>query len=122
MRVRRGLYATVLRGVSPAKAAVDPYLIATKLANDAVIAYHAALQFQGKAYSVSQRYTYLSCRRRRPFRFHHAEFVPVQLPTPLRRPKVTGSAATTIHQQVEFEQNPMNRMHVPPILTKVHRH
>ncbi len=85
VRVRRGLYATVPRGVSPAKAAVDPYLVATKLVSNAVVAYHAALQFHGRAYSVSQRYTYHSRRRARPFRFRQAQFVPVQVPAALRR-------------------------------------
>lgn len=85
LRVRRGLYATVLRGVSPAKAVVDPYLVATKLADDAVVAYHAALQFHGKTYSVSQRFTYLAHRRASPFRFRQTEFVSVQVPAALRR-------------------------------------
>jgi predicted transcriptional regulator of viral defense system len=85
LRVRRGLYATVLRGISSARAAVDPYLVATKLADDAIVAYHAALQFHGKAYSVSQRFTYLARRRARPFRFRQTQFVPVQVPAALRR-------------------------------------
>lgn len=98
VRVRRGLYATVPRGVSPAKALVDPYLVATKLAADAVVAYHAALQFHGKAYSVSQRYTYLSRRRARSFRFRQAEFVPVQVPAALRRLRdVTGGILEQRH-------------------------
>ena len=85
VRVRRGLYATVPRGVDPKAAVVDPYLVVTKLADDAVVAYHAALQFHGKAYSVLNRFTYLSRRRARSFRFRQAEFVPVQLPAPLRQ-------------------------------------
>ncbi|MGQ0506811.1 MAG: type IV toxin-antitoxin system AbiEi family antitoxin domain-containing protein [Myxococcaceae bacterium] len=84
VRVRRGLYATVPRGVNAAAAAIDPYLVATRLAADAVVAYHAALQFHGKAYSVSNRFTYLTHSRARPLRFRGAEFVPVQLPAALR--------------------------------------
>ena len=53
VRVRRGLYATVPRGVEPSAARLDPCVLATKLAPDAVLAYHAALQYHGKAYSVS---------------------------------------------------------------------
>jgi hypothetical protein len=85
VRVRRVLYATVPRGVDPKAAVVDPYLVVTKLADDVVVAYHAALQFHGKAYSASTRFTYLSYRRARLFRFRQAEFVPVQLPAPLRQ-------------------------------------
>ncbi len=84
LRVRRGLYATVPRGLEPGAAAVDPYLVATKLAEDAVVAYHAALQFHGKACSLSNRYACLTRRRARPFRFREAEFVPVQVPAALR--------------------------------------
>jgi len=84
VRVRRGLYATVPRGVDPVTATVDPYLVATKLAADAVVAYHAALQFHGKAYSVSNRFAYLTRRRARPLRFRGVEFVPVPVPVALR--------------------------------------
>lgn len=84
VRVRRGLYATVPRGVEPGAFRVDPYMVATKLAPDAVVAYHSALQFHGKAYSVSNRFTYLTLRRLRTFRFREAEFVPVRCPAPLR--------------------------------------
>jgi predicted transcriptional regulator of viral defense system len=49
LRVRRGLYAVVPRGVDAAQATVDPYLVASHLTEDAVVAYHAALQFMGKS-------------------------------------------------------------------------
>ena len=97
VRVRRGLYATVLRGVSPAKAAVDPYLVATKLADDAVVAYHAALQFHGKAYSVSQQFTYITRRRARAFDFRQAQFVPVQIPAALRQLADSGGGILERH-------------------------
>ena len=84
LRVRRGIYATVPRGVSPDAAVVDPYLLATRLTADAVVAYHAALQFHGKAYSVSNRFAYRTRQRTRRFAFRGAEFVPVQLPGSLR--------------------------------------
>jgi len=84
VRVRRGLFAAVPRGVEPKAAAVDPYLVATKLSDDAVVAYHAALQFHGKAYSVSNRFTYLTRHRARAFHYRQAEFVPVQFAASLR--------------------------------------
>ncbi len=80
VRVRRGLYAVVPRGVEPGHAAIDPYLIASKLTEDAVVAYHAALQFHGKSYSVWRRYFYLTHKRTRPFSFRELEFVPVLAP------------------------------------------
>ncbi len=85
VRVRRGLYATAPRGVAPGDARPDSYLLATKLAPDAVVAYHAALQFHGKAYSMASRLPYLTLRRLRPFHFRGDTFVAVRFPLPLRR-------------------------------------
>jgi len=90
LRVRRGLYATVSRGADSHTAPVDPYLLATALADDAVVAYHAALQFHGKAHSVSRRFHYLTCDRARPFSFRGSDFVPVRVPAPLRSPPGLG--------------------------------
>jgi predicted transcriptional regulator of viral defense system len=60
------------------QATVDPYLVASHLTEDAVVAYHAALQFMGKAYSVWRRFHYLTRKRARAFSFRGLEFVPVQ--------------------------------------------
>lgn len=84
INVRRGLYARVPGGADAATFRVDPYLVASRLADDAVIAYHGALQLLGKAYSQSQRITYLSARRAKPFTFQDTEFVPVLTPAALR--------------------------------------
>ncbi len=84
VRIRRGLYATVPRGIDPARAPVDPYLLATKLGPDVVVTYHAALQFHGKVYSVWNRFHYLTRRRSRNLWFRNMEFVAVQAPTVLR--------------------------------------
>jgi len=84
IRVRRGLYAVVPRGVDPDKASVDPYLLTSHLTDDAVIAYHAALQFHGKTYSVWRRFHYLTGKRSRRFSFRGMEFVPVQAPRAVR--------------------------------------
>lgn len=84
LRVRRGLYAVRPPGVEPAAAEVDPYLIVSKLRDDAVVAYHAALQFHGKAYSLWRKFHGLTKMRARPFTFQGQEFVPVQSPVKLR--------------------------------------
>lgn len=78
LRVRAGLYAVVPRGTDAGAASVDPYLVATKLAADATVAYHAALQFWGKAYSVLKRFHYLTSTSTRAFTFRGLEFVPVR--------------------------------------------
>ncbi len=84
LRIRRGLYAAVPRRVNPEDAAVDPYLLATKLTDDATVAFHAALQFHGQSYSIWHRFDYLTRGRCRPFFFRGMELVPVQAPATLR--------------------------------------
>ena len=94
VHIRRGLYATVLRGVGSAQAPLDPYMVATKLTDDAVVAYHAALQFHGKAYSVWRRFHYLTRKRTRPFSFRDMEFVPVLAPIAVRSLPDLGGGVT----------------------------
>lgn len=72
--VRRGLYAVVLPGTSPDTCPVDPYLLAAKMTKDAVLAYHTALEFYGKAYSIYERFYYLTVRKSLPVRFRSYEF------------------------------------------------
>lgn len=84
LHVRRGLYARVPEGATAATFRVDPFLVASRLTPDAVIAYHGALQLLGKAHSVSHRVTYLTARRAKPFSFQDTEFVPVLAPVTLR--------------------------------------
>lgn len=84
LRVRRGLYVTVPPGALPEEAAVDSFALTAKLAPDAVLAYHSALAFHGKAYSVRQLFEYLTATAARPFTFRGQEFRPVQFPKALR--------------------------------------
>lgn len=85
LNVRRGLYANVPPGSDPARYPVDPYLLAGRLAEDAVLAYHTALQFHGRAHSNLEHFTYLTARRSRPFKFRGQRFRAVPFPKALRR-------------------------------------
>lgn len=96
LRVRRGLYATVPQGVAPEQTPVDPYLLATRLTADAVVAYHSALQFQGKSYSLWKRFTYLTNARVARFTFREAEFVPVRFPRALQKDSDSGGGIQTL--------------------------
>lgn len=96
LRVRRGVYAAVRRGQDPATAAVDPYLLACQLTPDAVVAYHAALQFHGRAYSVWRVFHSLSRRRARSFEFRGMEFVPVLVPAALRELPAYGGGVESV--------------------------
>lgn len=84
LRIRRGVYAVVPRGQTPDSVVVDPYVLATNLAPDAVVAYHGALQFHGKAHSLTRRVPFLTATRVRPFDFRGTELVPIPVPPPLR--------------------------------------
>jgi len=98
VHVRRGVYATVPSGVSAQRLHVDPYLLATKLAPDAVVAHHAALQFHGRVYSLWNRFHYLTRNRQQRFAFRGLEFVPVQVPVPRRaRPDLGGGIVDHRH-------------------------
>jgi len=84
VRVRRGLYAVVPRGLTPDGVQVDPFALATQLAPDAVVAFHGALRFHGKAHSLSRSIPYLTGTRIKPFCFQGTEFVPIPVPPCLR--------------------------------------
>jgi predicted transcriptional regulator of viral defense system len=70
-------------GAAPDAFRPDPYLVATKLADDATLAYHAALQFRGKTYSVWHRFTVLTSIRIRPLHFRGDDFVGARPPRSL---------------------------------------
>ena len=84
LRVRRGLYVVVPPGMAPQTCPVDPYLLAARMAADAVLAYHTALEFHGKAYSVFEQFQYLTARAARPVTFRTYRFHGVSFPKQLR--------------------------------------
>ncbi len=82
-RVRRGLYAVTPRGSNAATYPVDPFLIASRLTKDAVLAYHTALEFRGSAYSMQNYFTYAALRPLNPVTFHSYLFRGVRFPQAL---------------------------------------
>jgi predicted transcriptional regulator of viral defense system len=84
LRVRRGLYAVLPRGADPKRYRPDPYLLAARMTDDAVLAYHTALEFRGRAYSVFEQFQYLTARATRPATFRGYRFRPVRFPKALR--------------------------------------
>lgn len=83
--IRRGLYATVPVGNDPDTHPVDPFLIAAKMAEDSVLAYHTALEFHGKAYSMYSRLVYTSESRSETMRFRSHEYTRVPVPHALEK-------------------------------------
>lgn len=100
--LRRGLYATVPFGSDPESSPVDPYLVAAKMTPDAVLAYHTALEFHGKAYSVYTRLHYVTAARSLPLKFRSYEIRGVPVPRPLRE-KGKEEFGVTHHKQSGVE-------------------
>lgn len=96
VRIRRGLYASVPESTPPEEHVVDPFLLATKLTDDAVVALHAALQFHGNAATLWNRYHYLTRERARPFTYGGAEFVPVRVAAALRSSEGHGEGVAAV--------------------------
>ena len=55
----------------------DPFLVAAKIADDAVLAYHTALEYHGKAYTAYHRTVYASDSRSHTAWFRGHEYVRV---------------------------------------------
>ncbi len=91
IRIRRGMYASISRGRDPQKANVDPYLIASSLTDDSVVAYHSALQFHSLAYSIWDKYYCFVRRQIEKYSSRGIEIIPVLLPKTARnRPDMGG--------------------------------
>jgi predicted transcriptional regulator of viral defense system len=84
INIRRGLYATIPYGEDPLSYPVDPYLLAAKMAKDAVLAYSTALQFHGKAHSIHNRFLYVSSKKPLPLKFQKYEIRGILTPSSLR--------------------------------------
>lgn len=94
--VRRGVYAVVPDGVDPQSFHVDPYLLASKLANDAFLSLHTALELFGKAYSTFQRKTYGSVRAFHPFELDECRYEWTSVSKPLIEAGQPYFAITTV--------------------------
>jgi len=80
------LYATVPHGVSKDDFRVDPYILAAKMTDDSILAYHTALEVWGKAYSVYEQFVFLTKRSvSRPFSFQGAIYRGLSHPKGLQR-------------------------------------
>lgn len=98
IRVRRGLFAVVPPGFDPEKCPVDPYLVAAKSAEDAVLSHHTALEVHGKAYSLFDRYLFQSNRPVRPTTFRTCRIECTLFPKALREKKKQHFATTSMER------------------------
>lgn len=82
--VEKGVYAVVPRGVEPKQFVPDRFLVAAALRNDAVLAYHSALELLGLAHSIYRDTLYLTSRRRKDLRLAGGLVRAFLHPKPLR--------------------------------------
>jgi predicted transcriptional regulator of viral defense system len=84
IRVRRGLYATVPEGSKAEDFHANPFLVASRITDDAVLSHHTALEFYGKTYSVFHLFTYLSSKPSQEFSFQMMKFKGILFPSKLQ--------------------------------------
>jgi predicted transcriptional regulator of viral defense system len=85
LNIHRGLYVVVPPNESAESISVDPYLLASKAANDSVLGYHTALELHGVAYSVFEQFTFLTGQKNKPFEFQNRWFQPTAIPLALKK-------------------------------------
>jgi predicted transcriptional regulator of viral defense system len=81
VRIRREIYQVIPLGESSEYYAIDPYLLASKLTDDAILSHHTALEAHAKAYSIFNTCNYWTKKEiRHPFEFQGLKFKSVQQP------------------------------------------
>ncbi len=89
LHLKRGLYAVIPPGASPESFIADPYLIAGKLCEDAIIGYHTALAFYGKSHSVTHQFCVFTQNRSTSFVIQQNFFRLVPFPKSLVKQQKT---------------------------------
>ena len=84
IHIRRCLYATIPSGADPSSYPVDHYLLAAKMAEDAILAYLTALEFHGKAYSIHNMLLYVSSNKSLPLKFQKYKIRGILTPSLLK--------------------------------------
>ncbi len=111
LRIRRGIYYSVPKGTDPTLCPVDPFLVASKMAEDAVISYGSALDLHGKLHSTQSRMVYFTKKRvMASFNFQDIKYQAVAIPSAL---KAAG--------QETFGVQPMDRLGQQVLVTSLER-
>jgi predicted transcriptional regulator of viral defense system len=85
LRIRRGLYYSMPKGLDPTHCPVDSFLVASQMAEDAVIAYGSALDLHGKLHTIQSRVVYLTKKRvMASFDFRDMKYQAVAIPSTLK--------------------------------------
>lgn len=97
--IRRKLYAVIPPNQTVDTVLIDPYLVAGKVTEDAVIGYHSALELFGVAYSSFGQLTYITQQKSKPFDFNSHWYQSVASPLALQKKQAVDIYIDTINRQ-----------------------
>lgn len=83
--IKDGLYFSIRPGGNARETSPDPFLVASKLSDDAVMGFHSALDLLGFGHSLFNTYYYFSNRFRPALRFRGSHFRCVMTPEKLQK-------------------------------------
>ncbi len=111
IRIRRGLYYSVPKGVDPDNCPIDAFLVASRMSNDAVLGYRTALDIFGKLHTIQNEFIYISKKQEKfPYVFKGVKYRRVSIPVPLLKQK-----------NERFGINSINRMGQKILVTSLER-
>lgn len=97
LMIRGGLYAVIPKELQGQDSQVDPYLVASKLAQDAILGYHTALSLHAKTNTLVNVFYFLTRRRtKRNFEFQGNIYQAISIPSSLKNPNI---GVITINRQ-----------------------
>ena len=109
LSVRRGLFATVAPGSTPSSTPVDAYLVGALGCPGGVLAYHAALELHGLAYSTFEEVQILVPRHQRGWSYRGVEYRPVQARESLGDVALTQGVETMDRQGINLQVTTVTR-------------
>lgn len=99
LRLRRELYAVIPPNLSPEDFHVDPYLVAAKVTDDSILAYHTALELHGLAYSSFEQFTFLTQHKIKSFEVAGQLYQPVMFASALTKQDTSLFGVESINRQ-----------------------
>ena len=98
-RVKRGVFFTMRPGETVERSPVDFLLVTSRLAPDAVLGYHTALEAHGYAQSVFERLFFLTQHKVKTVTFRGRAFVPVAPPQILQRKRLSTTLTVELERR-----------------------
>jgi predicted transcriptional regulator of viral defense system len=99
VHIRKFLYAVKPSTIEEKLHWIDPYLIASKSTEDAILGYHTALELLGLAYSTFGECIFLTARPAHLFSYEGQQYRPVIFPKALLKKNKTDYGVETIKKQ-----------------------